>query len=103
MTELERYFVGIDDTDFGESIGTGALARELRLFLKKRVDYACEGVTRHQLLVDDRIPYTSHNSSACLVFQSDAAATQIATHARTLLDLLFHDGADPGLCVAAEP
>jgi tRNA(Ile2) C34 agmatinyltransferase TiaS len=102
LTEPRRYFVGIDDTDYGESIGTGALARELRLFLMKRVDYACEGVTRHQLLVDDRIPYTSHNSSACLVFRSAAAATEIAGHCKWLLDVLFHPGADPGLCVALE-
>lgn len=102
MTSPVRYYLGIDDTDYGESIGTGALARELRLFLMRRVHYECEGATRHQLLVDDRIPYTSHNSSACLAFRSGANPGGIAEHARVFIRFLFHEGADPGLCLVAE-
>ncbi|MBK8780737.1 MAG: hypothetical protein IPO22_02810 [Anaerolineales bacterium] len=29
------------------------------------------GITRHQLLVDPGIPYTSHNSSACLAVETE--------------------------------
>ncbi len=63
------------------------------------------GVVRQQLLVDDAIPYTSHNSSACLVIETsrngsllnelaDRAAAHLVRHAAT--------GSDPGLCVADE-
>ena len=55
--------IGLDDTDNAVSRGTGYLARTLLGELARR---GCRpiGVTRHQLLLDARIPYTSHNSSA---------------------------------------
>jgi hypothetical protein len=49
-------FIGLDDTDNLESRGTGYLARRIAAVLA--ADYALLGVTRHQLLVDPRVPCT---------------------------------------------
>ena len=100
MTGERRFLVGLDDTDFGESIGTGALSRELNLFLVRRLGLQSHGITRHQFLVHPDIPYTSHNSSACIELSGSSTVDAIATEARQFIEYLFHPGADPGLCVA---
>jgi hypothetical protein len=95
--------VGYDDTDNLDSDrGTGKLARWLREALPE----GCRiwGVVRQQLLVHDDIPYTSHNSSACVIVEmtgpdllgdlSQSAARHLERHAL--------DGSDPGLCVIRE-
>jgi hypothetical protein len=64
------WLLAIDDTDNPTSRGTGFLARQLALRLSERGLAQVKAITRHQLLVDPRIPYTSHNSSACLVISS---------------------------------
>lgn len=61
------------------------------------------GATRHQLLVDDRIPYTSHNSSACLAWRSadgNVVADRITEYAGRFLEKVCPPDADPGLAVA---
>mgnify|MGYP000273024857 CR=1 FL=1 len=55
-------FIGLDDTDNLESRGTGHLARQIAATLS--ADYSVLGVTRHQLLLDPRVPCTKNNSSA---------------------------------------
>jgi hypothetical protein len=97
-----RVYVGFDDTDtIDADLGTGKLAR----WFEDRLPDGCRlwGVVRQQLLVDERVPYTSHNSSACVVLELDdphglngiidRAAAHIGSH--------FLEGSDPGLCVAA--
>ena len=61
-------YVGIDDTDVRDSPGTNQLARHLIRHLP--ADYEPVVAIRHQLLVDPRVPYTSKNSSASLLFRS---------------------------------
>jgi len=96
------WLVGIDDTDNAESIGTGRLARMLADHLAARKLLAGTSVTRHQLLVHPDIPYTSHNSSACVAGLSrEASRAALAEVARGFLREHFHDGANPGLCVCA--
>ena len=59
-----KVYIGFDDTDTVDSeMGTGKLVRRFEALLPE----GCSlwGVVRQQLLVDDRIPYTSHNSAAC--------------------------------------
>jgi tRNA(Ile2) C34 agmatinyltransferase TiaS len=94
-------YVGLDDTDNNTSRGTGRLARQIAAELER--EFPLMGVTRHQLLVDPRVPYTSHNSSAALRFAAagevDAAA--VAARVRGLMLADFQPGSDPGLCVAA--
>jgi hypothetical protein len=96
-----RFLVGVDDTDNHESIGTGALARELMGRLERELSATSRGITRHQLYVHPDIPYTSHNSAACLALDCEAGAAPLAAACRALIGQLFHPGADPGLCVAA--
>jgi hypothetical protein len=59
-------------------------------------------VTRHQLLFDDRVPYTSHNSSACLVIDRHKGVENEALWklCRTFLLEIAADGSDVGLCMA---
>lgn len=62
------------------------------------------GVLRHQLLLDDRIPYTSHNSPACAVVEvqdADVVPELIRLAAEHIAELAS-PGSDPGLCVALE-
>jgi tRNA(Ile2) C34 agmatinyltransferase TiaS len=98
-----RVFVGFDDTDANDSTyGTGKVVRWFQSRLPEGCH--CQGVVRQQLLVCDAIPYTSHNSAACMVLEVSApdlltplveqAAQHIAEHAA--------EGSDPGLCVVAE-
>lgn len=94
-------YVGIDDTDTLDTRGTNHLARALVERLAPR--WRCARVLRHQLLVDPRVPYTSHNGSASLVFEPLAGAS-IDELTRAMRDGMlgdFIDGSDPGLCVAA--
>ncbi len=58
------------------------------------------GITRHQLLVDPRIPYTSHNSAACLLLDAHDEAHAVAARAARHLERSAAPGSDPGLCVA---
>jgi len=98
-----RVYIGFDDTDNkGADRGTGKLAR----WFEKELPEDCKmwGVVRQQLLIHEKIPYTSHNSAACVTVDiSD----------RTLLEPLIEkavwhiqrhslEGSDPGVCVAAE-
>jgi hypothetical protein len=97
--------IGIDDTDDLWSPGTGRRARELLAELAGAGLGTPAGATRHQLLVDDRIPYTTHNSSACLAWRSpaadpDALRAEIIEFAGQFLEKVCPPDADPGLAVA---
>jgi tRNA(Ile2) C34 agmatinyltransferase TiaS len=96
-------YIGMDDTDNQESRGTGRLARELAAQLAS--DFAVLSVTRHQLLVDPRVPYTSHNSSAalCLEEKEQTDLKMLFKQVKTFMLADFVVGSDPGLCVAREP
>ncbi len=97
--------IGIDDTDDLRSPGTGRRARALlRELTVARLGFPA-GATRHQLLLDDRIPYTSHNSSACLAWRSADAdpkgvRSAIIEIAGRFLERVCPPAADPGLVVA---
>jgi len=95
-------YIGLDDTDNHESRGTGRLAREIATDLAR--DYIVLGVTRHQLLVDSLIPYTSHNSSAAIMIEAPGSLPieSIFERIRRLMLEDFVPGSDPGLCVTTE-
>jgi len=94
-------FVGIDDTDILGSPGTNKLARLLLRSLQS--EYESVLAIRHQLLFDRRIPYTSKNSSASLLFRSsnNGSLDALASKIRRIMQDWFIAGSDPGLCVAA--
>jgi hypothetical protein len=94
-----KYLIGIDDTDNLESRGTGHRVRELADWLSSRHLAEPYGITRHQLLVDPRIPYTSHNSSACLAVDTDRPEA-VWNSSHQFLMLTSAPGSDVGLCLA---
>lgn len=96
--------IGIDDTDNAYTPGTGRRARALLHELAAAGLGSPAGATRHQLLVDDRIPYTSHNSSACLAWRSaggdpHAVRGAVIELAGQFLERVCPPDADPGLAV----
>lgn len=95
--------VGIDDTDNLASPGTGWLAQRLLEQLASEGLGEPLGVTRHQLLKDPRVPYTSHNSSACLVVATAGIADLDAIERCAAGFLRDHaaEGSDPGLAVVS--
>jgi hypothetical protein len=97
-----RYLLGIDDTDNLESRGTGHRVRQLAGWLADNQLCTPLGITRHQLLVSPEIPYTSHNSSACMVVENTLASPDALWEAAC--DFLLREsapGSDAGLCLAA--
>jgi hypothetical protein len=98
-----RIYIGFDDTDTSDSDrGTGKLVR----WFEKELPPSCRlwGVVRQQLLVDDAIPYTNHNSSACAVVEASngCSVDDIISKAANHIKRHFISGSDPGLCVASE-
>jgi hypothetical protein len=99
-----KIYIGFDDTDSPEcEYGTGKVAR----WFAGELPAGCRmwGVVRQQLLVDDAIPYTSHNSSACLIVEASRNGSllhELAARAAVHLERNAADGSDPGVCVAAE-
>jgi tRNA(Ile2) C34 agmatinyltransferase TiaS len=96
-----QYIIGIDDTDNTESRGTGHLARVMAAALAQ--DFRVHGVTRHQLLKDERVAMTAKNSSAAILLEGNPyPLAEIAGYARKLMLDDFQSGSDPGLCVASQ-
>ncbi len=98
-----RIYIGLDDTDNHESRGTGRLARSIAAELDSKVQLL--GITRHQLLVDPRVPYTARNSCACLLVEAgeQVSISGLFEQVRALMMADFQPGSDPGLCVCREP
>lgn len=90
----------MDDTDNKTSRGTGRLARAVAATLSEK--FQVWGVTRHQLLVDPRVPYTSHNSCNVvhLNVDGDVDLMALADAVQAVMLADFQEGSDPGLCVA---
>jgi tRNA(Ile2) C34 agmatinyltransferase TiaS len=96
-----KVYIGFDDTDnLDADIGTGKLARRFETLLPEGT--RLQGVVRQQLLVDDRIPYTSHNSSACLIVEVPEIALLETLRERAVghIEKESLTGSDPGLCIA---
>jgi tRNA(Ile2) C34 agmatinyltransferase TiaS len=98
--------VCIDDTDTLDSErGTGRQARRLLARLADEFDVLQpNGVVRQQLLVDPRVPYTTHNSCACLRFDANGsppADGAIEAVAGDFLETEAAVGSDPGLCIGS--
>src|SRR4030088_11410 len=100
--EATNLLVGIDDTDNLVSSGTGQLVQRLVARLQALGVGTVLGATRHQLLVDPRIPYTSHNSSACIAMRADIGAVErVVAYCAGFLAAQSAPGSDPGLAVVS--
>ncbi len=97
-----QHYIGIDDTDNLESRGTGFRARQLGTMLEEAGIAKLICITRHQLLVHKDIPYTSHNSSACLLMECESEKeAALKTFCREFLLRESAPGSDAGLCIAS--
>jgi hypothetical protein len=96
---MTTFLIGIDDTDNESSPGTGRLARRLCDECVRRGLRAL-GVTRHQFLVDPAIPYTSHNSGACIAVEA-RNGPQDWEFVYDFVARNCAEGSDPGVCIAA--
>ncbi|MCF7958912.1 MAG: hypothetical protein K9M57_10735 [Phycisphaerae bacterium] len=95
---MRTILIGIDDTDNLTSPGTGSLARKLCAELVAR-GIRSLGVTRHQFLFDRAIPYTSHNSGACIAGLTDKNI-EAFDFAFEYVANASAEGSDPGVCIA---
>ncbi len=94
-----KILIGVDDTDNLESRGTGFYSREMGRLLTEKGLGKLINVSRHQLLFDRRIPYTSHNSSACLEVEGENSIG-LRNFCATYLLHESAEGSDAGLCIA---
>lgn len=98
-----KVYFGFDDTDARNSLyGTGKLVRWFRQQLPQECE--CLGVVRQQLLVCDDIPYTSHNSAACMIVEvpDPSMLDPMIADAVSHIERHAASGSDPGLCVATD-
>ncbi len=95
---MATFLIGIDDTDNETSPGTGPLARRLAEEIRLR-GAKLLGITRHQLLVDDQIPYTAQNRGACIAFDWTGSLGELE-FVGNLIAQWAADGSDPGMCIA---
>jgi hypothetical protein len=92
-------YIGLDDTDIVDwERGTGKLARQIGDDLGRFGSLF--GISRHQLLVDPRVPMTKRNSSACIHLQGEADLGELGQFVSDYVKKESPDGSDPGVCVA---
>ena len=99
-----QLLLGLDDTDTLDSeMGTGKISRKLAGRLESGfAGLSLVGSVRQQLLLDERVPFTTHNSSATLVFDADAPDVDaVVEHAVAYVTDVAAEGSDPGICVAS--
>src|SRR6056297_653786 len=98
-----KYYIGIDDTDNLESIGTGEIAENLSKELENLNFGEPTPVSRHQLYFHDAIAYTSHNSSMCFeLMDCSKNIDDLISICSQYLELNCAEGSDPGLCIVKE-
>ncbi len=90
----------IDDTDEKGGPGTGHFLQALCETIKKNGWGECSAISRHQLFLNDAIPYTSHNSALCSeVTIQKSSIENITGFCGQFLEKSSAPGADPGLCI----
>jgi tRNA(Ile2) C34 agmatinyltransferase TiaS len=94
-------YVGLDDTDRPDAPGTNQLAKALAAELVDH--YRCVFLLRHQLLHDERIACTRHNSAAtlCLVPHREHQQHTLVALMRSFIQRRAAVGSNPGFCLTA--
>ena len=75
-----KVFISVDDTNYGESPGSGQFAAHLsQSLLEAELIDGYSSISRHQLYVHPSIPYTFRDSSMCysVATQTNAMAALI--------------------------
>lgn len=101
MTKRTNLFIGIDDTDSRESKGTGYFSRILGHEIEKIGLGTIAGISRHQLLLDRSLDYTSHNYSSCIEVVPLAGTETIIAFLRDFIKKNATKGSQTGFCVAS--
>ena len=97
---MPLFLLCIDDTDeLGGEISTGSLAEDIASYISSFAKISF--ITRHQLLLDPRINYTSHNSSMCLAAEiSKEEREKVLNFALELISSKCAKSAEPGIAAA---
>lgn len=101
-TLYKQIYICVDDTDdLTKATSTGSIADEIGRRICGR--FGCTinmGITRHQLLLDERVPYTSHNSSMCFdVVLPASVASEVDEIGWEVIRALRAESSNPGLCI----
>lgn len=91
----------VDDTDdLSGDTSTGYVAETIAREVATLGGCVVQGITRHQLLLADGVPYTSHNSAMCFLALLPACAID-ALYDIAVQKISEHSAssADPGLCI----
>ena len=102
---FERLVVCVDDTDdVTKATSTGEIAGLMVDEARAMGGFVRLGITRHQLLLRDDVPYTSHNSSMAFeLAMPPGSCDEFRRRAIEVIEANRADVSDPGLCVALVP
>lgn len=94
-------WLGIDDTDTLDTPGTNKLALHVASLLAPEI--SVQVIVRHQLLIDPRVPYTSHNGCVSLRIDgpTELGVGDLAIWLRPIILDWSPSGSDPGVCIAS--
>ena len=101
----EHIVVCVDDTDdLSKRTSTGAVAEALARCVAAHGGVVELGITRHQLLLDPRVRYTSHNSAmAFTAWVPHGVLPAFACEARGIVRSMRAATSDPGLAYGVVP
>lgn len=96
-------FLCVDDTDdLTKATSTGEIAQMIAKALEALGGRMHRGITRHQLLLDERIKYTSHNSAMCMELEFDRVrAEEILAVSEGIIRAHCASSSNPGLALSA--
>ncbi|MGN0037680.1 MAG: hypothetical protein ACI36Y_00890 [Coriobacteriales bacterium] len=105
MKQMERIALCVDDTDdLTKDTSTGKVAELIAGRVAGLGGQVELGITRHQLLLDESVPYTSHNSSmAFTAWVPQGCCEELWQQAAEVVRAEMSAAADPGLCLAVLP
>ena len=105
MRKMTRIALCVDDTDdLTKETSTGKVAEQIAACVTAAGGSVELGITRHQLLLDESVPYTSHNSSmAFTAWIGQGSEGELWDEAVRIVRGEMSAVADPGLCLALLP
>lgn len=96
-----NFLISVDDTDdVTKAVSTGWIAERIGEKLAEAGGRIGDGISRHQLLLSDKIAYTSHNSAMCIDVEIDSVKTEemIAVCEKIIKENMAK-ASDPGLAI----
>ena len=98
-----KFLICIDDTDdLTKDTSTGLIATLIgRTLCNNRDMKMIKGVTRHQLLLMEGVPYTSHNSAMCIEVEGEGKLEELAKWCIDIVKENMAETSNPGICLCA--